>query len=164
MHITVCKDNPSVRLRHNCHTIYAYAVQVVLAIKDTQLAVVHVREAKLVLMLGEVRNIISILVTTIQDTVEHNNLLNAVQRVLVRKTVPRRFSNYAFTAKRVQISLHGIIRRSKHRIMSTGRQQLLQRRLRIRTQGYLAKQAQILAIVFLALQILSNSLALKNIS
>ena len=134
------------------------------AVEYTQLSVVHVCQPELMLVIREVRNVVSILVATIQDTIEHNNFLDTVQRAYFRETFPRRFRNDALPAKRVEVSLYGFVRRGKHSIVSASRQQLLQCCLGVRADRYLAKQTYILAIVVLFLKILHDGFPLEYIS
>ena len=112
----------------------------------------------------EIGDVVSRLVAAVENTVEDDDLLNAVQRAFVGEAVPSGFRDDAFATERVEVELDSIVRWRKDGVVSASRQQLLHRGLCVRTDWHTAEQAHVLAVVVKPRQIFRNGLVREDVS
>ena len=164
MHKAVGQDDAPVALVDGGHTFYADAVQVDLAVKHTQLAVVHVCHAELTLVVREVGYVVGRLVAVVYDAVEYNHVLDAVQHALFGEPFPRGFLDEPPSEEGVKICLYGIVGGCEDGVVPACREQLLQRRLGEGADAHLAEQPHILAVVVFLFEVLRDGLAREHVS
>ena len=141
MHIAVGEDDAAILFRYGGNAVDADAVEVRLPVEDAQLAVVHVGQTELMLVLREIGDVVRRLVAVVENAVEDDDLAYAVQRALVGEAVPRGLGDDALTAERVEVELDGVVGRREDGVVAACRQQLLQRGLGVGTDGHRAQQA-----------------------
>ena len=94
----------------------------IIAIVHHQLALIHVRQAELCIVLDRERPrlVWVVIVATIDDAVVDNHLADGIQRDAVAEPVPRGSIDDTLRIKTVQIDLDGFIGGSKHAVVPTG--------------------------------------------
>ena len=157
--------NVAIGLRDGADAVDATVVEVFLVVCDAYLAVGHRGDFELLVRLGELGRDVGLLeLCAVEDAVQHHHGADAVQCLLVGEGIPVGFGDDALDDKRVEIELDGFVGRSEAGVVAVSRHELIDGRFAHRAYFLLLQQPEVLAELWMILEIAGNGAFLKDVA